>query len=437
MMSLTEATTGEKVKNTSAAKKSTSESVQSIPEEEEREEVANEKVQAAPPAVDSNAFRIRNEGVASATGKTNTRKESRQEGNCGILDHLRMVYPSAYNIVQTHPAFQEFLRADNSASIPVEQTLQHPILTLDPLAKCSCDETLGNFDSLLKAAGLTEGSFLSEERYHHWRRHDSSQASSWMQLLEPLFENTPNHSASLLLLIVIRMEHAAMTAHSELNGKQTAIVDRLISSVASNEDDNKSSKKNAFVQEPKETRMPLSLVVDAVTRYESQVPSTKRTMAVEQVCSLIPKQFHNEVNAASILLIPLASVLHPTNTNADANVSSCDTLNSMNNGVEVAMKILVDNDTVVSDSVERTNVASDAGGLQPHGQTTAKKSKKKRKKKVSTCTSQVGIAFYWNRLFLILMFVFIEAQSIQCRSVHLFFRRCIRNAFGSYRRKLQ
>lgn len=409
-------------------------SVRSVPEmtiEEDEGETVNAKAGSdaatdgscsAPPAVESDAFRIR--GAASqptdatlSSQEANATKEEKQpqggdgaesvrlvEGNV-ILDYLCIVYPSAYNIVLTHPAFEDIRQRASS------EALHNPVITLDPrsIEECSAEETLRSFDSLLRAADLNE-TFLSEERYNNWRRSSSQNetSSSWIQILRPLVQKASN-PVSLSLLLVIRMEDSVMAAFDCVHGKGTAGIDRSVATVVAvkgkpnqkSEKDNSSAQGSAKAPERdarmrKSSRIPFHVAAEAVERHASRLISSTTVRAMDHMRSLMPEQLHAELNEVSVSLVLLSfSNVLQCNEVATRDSSSAGALMSWNSAVEMALRTLVD-DAETGENTDKFTVEpptltpgeTNQGGHDTVGQgnsashVPAKKNKKKKKKKV-------------------------------------------------------
>jgi len=424
--------------NQSATAAMKAKSVNTIPEatmeEEKSDEGTAEEVPvggscSAPPTVESDAFRIRGaapkplnakpanaaKGEKPSGGDGGTKTVVRLEKGNGILDNLRIVFPSAYNFVLTHPSFED-IRQQASPEV----LLHDPVMTLDPcsLGDCSAEETLRNFDSLLKAAGSCE-LFLSEERYNMWRQlSEEDKNSSWMQMLKPLVQKSPT-SVSLSLLVLVRMEASVMAAYDSVNGTGTASMDHPMAPAAVEamevkikpEQKSGMGKGDPSVTLPGKThaenvrkseRASIHAVAEAVTKHASQVPSNRHSRAMEHIRNLVPKKVGAEGSSGdpSFVLLPFSHLVHSKEGASREKLSPTAALLSWNSAVETALITMMD-DADASEKNETkkcTNEASadpkpvpqsghDLVGLGGYpSMTPAKKSKKKKKKKVRSRT---------------------------------------------------
>jgi hypothetical protein len=356
----------------------------------------------APPTVDADTFRIRGaiekptESTSDAATTTTTTKEEKPHS---FLNHLRIVYPSVYKIILTHPSFQEIRDASSTDTL-----LKSPVVTLDPrsLGDYSAEETLCNFDSLLRAAGLNEESFLSsEERYNTWRQTKSdANSSSWIQMLKPLVSS--NKSATLSLLLVIRMEASVMAAYDGVHAKADKDSPAAVVVEANVNPQQKSGDEPAS-STIQSSRVSFLVAAEAVQRHASNAPSSRHARAMDHVQKLVEEQFPDELSETALVLLPFSNVLHCRQVVACDAAAVTTPLMSWNTALEMALKTLVD-DVESSESFEPDKHAGEqlattgpddvvvrqasTTSLQPHGQP-AKKSKKKKKKKVrkSECYS--------------------------------------------------
>ena len=215
----------------------------------------------------------------------------------GLMDHLRIVFPSAYNLVLTHPAFEHIQQRASS------EVLESPTITLDPrsLGHCTVEEVLRNFDSLLRPADLNEA-FLSEERCSMWRRSKDTDAKShWIALLKPLVQKSSD-SVPLSLLVAVRMEASAFEAYDQVKsagptngGDATATADVVVDGKPElmNETSDNAQEDNTW----KTSRLAFHVVSEAVGSYAARVPSSRSARYMDHVRTLIPKKFRVNENS--------------------------------------------------------------------------------------------------------------------------------------------
>lgn len=395
--------------------------VESIPEEtleEEKSEVGAAKGSSssvdgsvsAPPPDDSDAFRIRTAASQPTNDKpaNATKGEKKFHGDQnvkagGLLDHLRIVFPSAYNLVVAHSAFEHIHQSASS------EVLESPTITLDPhsLGNCTVEEMLRSFDSLLRPTDLNEA-FLSEERCSIWRRSrsDSDKKSHWIELLKSLVQKSSD-SVPLSVLVVARMEASAFAAYDEAEGAEptndgdtTTATTTPANAVADSKPEHMNETSNIFVEEHtrKMSRLAFHVVSEAVGSCASRVALSERARSMDHVRTLVPKKFrvNGSFGGESLVLLPFSYLIHGKEAASGDKRSSIAVLTSWNGTVEKALKTLID-DIEGSKNVEKGKGGTQTNGKShdkhPTGQDAAvqtesvsqapvKKNKKKKKKKV-------------------------------------------------------
>ena len=403
----------------SEMKRETEGSILEVTQEEEEDEGETGNVNgtvSAPPTIESDVFRIQR-GAASqptdaktASQEANAAKEDKrgegtkaarlEEGN-GILDHLRIVYPSAYNIVLTNPAFE----VDQSNS----EALHYPVITLDhrSIENCSGEEISRSFDNLLRAAGLNE-MFLAEERYHSRQKaSETGNISSWIDLLRTFVQK----SAPLSVLLVIRMEASVLAAFDSLQKAGTASIDNSEAVAAMVETEDNSGKEKAYVSNETgveniltQACLPFYIAAKSVEQHASRVPSSRIECSLHHVRDLVPEQFHAELSVVDVpfIFLPFSNVLQCKEVITRKNPSVA-ALRSWDKALEVAMKTLIDDSkkveaeeplaAPVDGAPQSGHVDDEAQGGNP-SDALAKKSKKKKKKKVSNASNPVRNCVY-------------------------------------------
>lgn len=330
---------------------------------------------SAPPTVDSDTFRIR----GAAAPKTD---KGRLEEDNGILDHLRIVYPSVYNIVVSHPAFQHVRQQATSSP----EALHNPILLLDNLGDYSADETLRHFDSLLRAADLNE-TFLSEDRYNNiWRQssHQAEANSSWIRLLKPMAEKSSN-SVTLSLLLAVRMEDSIMEAYNGKHGAgksdgESGAADAVQAGGGPGQKEKEDTVSTGKTCKP--SRISFHVAAEAVKQHASRVPSSRRTRAMDHVVTLVPDQYCAELSGceSSLVLLPFSNVLRCKQVGT-REASSTTPLVSWNAALEMALMTLVD-DVPTAQPLSKTAFCTQHTQDTLSTSAPGKKNKKKKKKKV-------------------------------------------------------
>lgn len=348
----------------------------------------------APPTVDADTFRIRGTTIEKPTESTSdAATATKQEKPHSFLNHLRIVYPSVYKIILTHPAFQDIRDASSTDTL-----FKSPLITLDPrsLGDYSAEEMLCNFDSLLRAADLSEESFLSsEERYNTWRQAKSDgNSSSWIQMLKPLVSS--NKTATLSLLLVIRMEASVMAAYDGVHAKAdkdspaAVVMEANVNPQQKSGDEPPSTKTQS-------SRVSFLVAAEAVQWHASNAPSSRHARAMDHVQKLVEEQFRDDLSETALVLLPFSNVLHCRQVVA-RDAAATTPLMPWNTALEMALKTLVD-DVESSESSEPDKHAGEqlttttglddvvvrqasTSSLQPHGQPAKKNNKKKKKKKV-------------------------------------------------------
>lgn len=277
-------------------------------------------------------------GKCLAEDKTSTKRQ----GDTGILDHVRIVFPSVYNAFLSHPAFE----GDREQCSLGGEAAQNPIITFDPhlLQQSTGEETLNKFDLLYCEAGVSDtgGTFLSDERYEYWRLSSETEAhSSWIRLLrQPVqksndvsqIESRKQNALSLALLLVTGMEAFIMAAYENVHGNRTG-----------NSDVDAEGIRNFDIVEGigmKSARIPSTVIAEAVDRFASTMSSAGIMRIVRPVSDLISGGKLEAQWETSLCLIPLWLLLRSKDL-LDLK-SSAANLISWNTALGMSMRALLD-----------------------------------------------------------------------------------------------
>jgi hypothetical protein len=298
----------------------------------------------------------------------------------GILDNVRIVFPSVYNTFLNHTSF-EGDRDQHTGSLGGE-AMQNPIITLNPdvLRLSTGYETLFKFDTLLIEAGVSDSDnmFLSEERYQYWKQSSEAEADSLLiRLLQQLVEKSKNVSEveskrrrtlSLAILLVIGMEASIMAAYEGVYGTRT-----VNSGVATEGIVKGMRLKTACIQS--------TVIAEAVKRFASTKSSAGMMRIMRPVSDLIPGEILNAQWAANLGLLQLCWLLRSKHVLAQK--PSSNNLILWNNALGITIKAVLDDSNAedLSQIDEKGEVQDLAAAEGSNTHTSTKKSKKKNKRK--------------------------------------------------------
>jgi hypothetical protein len=266
------------------------------------------------------------------------------QGDNGILDHVRIVFPSVYNTFLSHPSFEG--DRDQHPGSSGGEALQNPIITFDPevLRQSTGDETLLKFDMLQIEAGVldTDDMFLSDERYQYWQQSSETEADSlWIRLFRHPVEKPKNVSEteskkrstlSLAVLLVIGMEASIMAAYEGVYGTRTGTSDVYTEGLVKG-----IGMKSARIQS--------TVIAEAVERFASTKSSAGMMRIMRPVSDLIPGEILNAQWAANLGLLQLWWLLR--SKDVLAHKSSSDHLISWNNALGMSMKALLEDSKAI------------------------------------------------------------------------------------------